>query len=134
MYSSPFEQKSHHDSQSVNRWWPDAAWDDLYLVSLFTVWAFIWDDTIDTNEHALSDDFGQACAFRNRSIIYVKHCLGLFDADSEPSPCPDSASFLFKEFADIYRQKVGKCMHMGAQKLACRSKANIRVSATAAIL
>ena len=92
-----------HDS-----WWPEALWDDLYLAALFATWAFVWDDTIDTNEHILSDDLEKACAFRKESLTYVNYCLRLVDEELEEPPLPDPASALFKQFADGYCQRVGK--------------------------
>ena len=41
------------------------------------IWIFIWDDTIDTNEEALSQDFDGSCRFREQSLAYIRHCLGL---------------------------------------------------------
>jgi len=49
----------------------------LYTASLLSVWAFIWDDTIDTNEGDLAMDFASASRYRKQSLAYVRYWLAL---------------------------------------------------------
>ncbi|PSR92153.1 isoprenoid synthase domain-containing protein [Coniella lustricola] len=86
-------------------WWPDASWDDLYSATLFTVCLFVWDDTIDTNEHYLATDFEEASVWRRRSLAYFKYHLRLSDG-CEPT-CPDDVCILFKEFGERFCSKFG---------------------------
>ncbi|KAJ9150785.1 Germacrene A synthase [Pleurostoma richardsiae] len=85
-------------------WWPEAEWEELYTAALFTVWAFIWDDTIDTNEDILSDDFEKACVFRTQSLSYVRYWLGLTSQGELEPICPSPASAVFKDFGKRYTQ------------------------------
>lgn len=85
-------------------WWPDAEWEDLYTAMLFTVALFVWDDTIDTNEHALASDFERAEVWRGQSLSYFRYHLKLSPQDVEPQ-CPDEICLLFKEFAERFCEK-----------------------------
>ncbi|CAM1500430.1 Fc.00g095920.m01.CDS01 [Cosmosporella sp. VM-42] len=77
-------------------WYPDADWDRLRLTGIFTAWAFIWDDTIDTNEHELSDNFEKACLFRRQSLAYVKYWLNIKDDEArEQEPITATPSFTY---------------------------------------
>lgn len=87
------------------RWWPDASWEDLYSATLFTVCLFVWDDTIDTNEHYLATDFEQASVWRRQSLAYFKYHLQLTNG-SEPY-CPDDVCLLFKDFGQRFCSKFG---------------------------
>ncbi|KAK7735561.1 hypothetical protein SLS53_007474 [Cytospora paraplurivora] len=85
-------------------WWPYAEWEDLYTAMLFTVALFVWDDTIDTNEHTLASDFERAEVWREESLSYFKYHLKLSPQDVEPR-CPDEICLLFKEFAERFCEK-----------------------------
>lgn len=87
-------------------WWPDAAWDDLYTAMLFTVALFVWDDTIDTNEHMLAADFEKAEMWREQSLDYFRYHLRLSPGQDEPC-CPDEICLLFGEFAQRFCEKFG---------------------------
>ncbi|KAF3766767.1 terpenoid synthase, partial [Cryphonectria parasitica EP155] len=93
--------------QFYARWWPDAAWEDLYSATLFTVCLFIWDDTIDTNEHFLASDFDKANIWRKQSLEYFEYHLGLLEEEDEPES-PDDACLLFKEFGKRFCSKFGQ--------------------------
>lgn len=88
-------------------WWPDAAWEDVYTAMLFTVALFVWDDTIDTNEHMLASDFERAELWRERSLCYFKYHLQLLPQGEEPYR-PDDICLLFKEFAERFCEKFGE--------------------------
>lgn len=88
-------------------WWPDAAWDDIYTAMLFTVALFVWDDTIDTNEHMLASDFESAELWREQSLSYFKYHLQLSPQGVEPY-CPDDICLLFKEFAERFCKEFGE--------------------------
>ncbi|KAB5545916.1 isoprenoid synthase domain-containing protein [Coniochaeta sp. 2T2.1] len=79
-------------------WWPHGDWEDFYAASFFILWIFLWDDTIDANDHDLSDDFHKACRFRAQTLRYCKYHLGLSEDTEEPE-LPSVACGLFKEFA-----------------------------------
>ncbi|ROV93155.1 hypothetical protein VMCG_08735 [Cytospora schulzeri] len=88
-------------------WWPDAAWEDIYTAMLFTVALFVWDDTIDTNEHMLASDFERAELWREQSLCYFKYHLQLSPQGTEPY-CPDDICLLFKEFAERFCNDFGE--------------------------
>ncbi|KAG6355737.1 hypothetical protein INS49_003702 [Diaporthe citri] len=87
-------------------WWPSADWEDLYTAMLFTVALFVWDDTIDTNEHMLASNFQQAEVWRNQSLAYFRYHLQLSPHEKEPY-CPDDICLLFKEFAERFCENFG---------------------------
>lgn len=78
---------------------------------LFTVALFVWDDTIDTNEHTLASSFEDAEIWRNESLAYFKYHLQLSAQDQEPY-CPDDICLLFKEFAERFCQNFGQGTYM----------------------
>ncbi|KKY30693.1 putative terpene synthase [Diaporthe ampelina] len=86
-------------------WWPSADWEDLYTAMLFTVALFVWDDTIDTNEHMLASNFAEAEVWRTQSLAYFRYHLQL-SQDEEPH-CPDDICLLFKEFAGRFCKSFG---------------------------
>ncbi|KAL1845552.1 hypothetical protein Daus18300_014502, partial [Diaporthe australafricana] len=88
-------------------WWPDADWEDLYTAMLFTVALFVWDDTIDTNEHILASSFDSAEIWRDQSLAYFRYHLQLSPQDLEPH-CPDDICLLFKEFAERFCNNFGQ--------------------------
>lgn len=88
-------------------WWPSADWDDLYTAMLFTVALFVWDDTIDTNEHILASDFAKAEIWRNQSLDYFRYHLQLSSTVEEPC-CPDDICLLFEEFAQRFCRDFGE--------------------------
>lgn len=90
-------------------WWPSADWEDLYTAMLFTVALFVWDDTIDTNEHMLASNFEKAEVWRNQSLAYFRYHLQLSPQDKEPD-CPDEICVLFKEFAQRFCKNFGDGM------------------------
>ncbi|KAG8160934.1 hypothetical protein KVR01_009198 [Diaporthe batatas] len=87
-------------------WWPSANWEDLYTAMLFTVALFVWDDTIDTNEHILASDFAKAEVWRNQSLDYFRYQLQLSPNEKEPY-LPDDICLLFKEFAERFCKNFG---------------------------
>lgn len=87
-------------------WWPSADWEDLYTAMLFTVALFVWDDTIDTNEHMLASNFAEADVWRNQSLAYFRYHLRLSPQGKEPY-CPDDICVLFKEFAERFCENFG---------------------------
>lgn len=78
---------------------------------LFTVALFVWDDTIDTNEHMLASSFDNAEIWRNQSLAYFRYHLQLSLQDVEPH-CPDDICLLFKEFAERFCNNFGKGMFL----------------------
>ncbi|KAH8911535.1 terpenoid synthase [Coniochaeta sp. PMI_546] len=88
-------------------WWPHGEWEDFYSASFFALWIFVWDDTIDANDHDLSENFQKACHFRSQTLKYCKYYLGLSE-DSEEPELPSLACSLFKEFAGRIVEKFQK--------------------------
>lgn len=74
---------------------------------LFTVALFVWDDTIDTNEHMLASDFERAELWREQSLAYFKYHLQLSSQHVEPA-CPDDICLLFREFAERFCGNFGE--------------------------
>lgn len=95
-------------SQLINRrWWPHGEWDDFYSASFFALWIFVWDDTVDANDHDLSDNFQKACEFRRQTLNYCKYYLGLSEDGEEPE-FPSLACSLFKEFSSRIVEQLQK--------------------------
>lgn len=101
--------RTHQETVNSNkdRWWPNATWEDLYTAMLFTVCLFIWDDIIDTNEHALASDFEEASTWRKDSLAYFKYHLQLCPQDQAEPYCPDSICILFKAFGERFCRSFG---------------------------
>lgn len=102
------------------RWWPDATREDLYTAMLFTVCLFVWDDTIDTNEHVLASDFGKANLWRQQSLEYFKYHLKLSEPEKDEPYCPDNVCLLFKEFGERFCQSFGEGMSPSLAQLSPR--------------
>lgn len=98
-------------------WWPHGEWEDFYSASFFALWIFVWDDTIDANDHDLSENFQKACHFRSQTLKYCKYYLGLSE-DSEEPELPSLACSLFKEFAGRIVEKFQKRRHLERMILA----------------
>lgn len=93
-------------------WWPHGEWEDFYAASFFCLWIFVCDDTIDANDHDLSENFQKACRFRRNTLAYCKYHLGLAEGTEEPE-LPSLACALFKEFAKRIVEKFQKRMWRG---------------------
>jgi hypothetical protein len=61
------------------------------------VWLFTWDDEIDINDGAMWDKYAAAEVFRDQTLAYVRHCLGI---DSEEN-CPEVNNHIILNFAPI---------------------------------
>jgi len=66
-------------------WWPDATLERLEILAYLVIWLFTWDDEIDEPTGAFSTDFAGAQAYRERTLRFVGHCLGLNDTSSSSS-------------------------------------------------
>ncbi|KAI1211726.1 terpenoid synthase [Annulohypoxylon truncatum] len=57
-------------------WWPYASYEALETVMSMSIWLFAWDDETDSHEFsALVNDWGEASAFRQKTIDYVQQSL-----------------------------------------------------------
>lgn len=66
-------------------WWPHASLEKLEILAYLVIWLFTWDDEIDEPTGAFSTDFTGAQAYRERTLRFVGHCLGLNDTSSSLS-------------------------------------------------
>ena len=83
-------------------WWPRASWSRLVTLTYFTIWIFVWDDEIDTATNHLSMDFDAAEAFREQTIAFVRHNLGI--ATGIPPEAPNPIINSFGPIAEAVRQ------------------------------
>lgn len=60
----------------LGRWFPFADWDTLKTLALYTIWLFLWDDSVDTAEHDLADDIVGANEYRTETICVFKKYVG----------------------------------------------------------
>ncbi|EGY21800.1 uncharacterized protein VDAG_03240 [Verticillium dahliae VdLs.17] len=49
-------------------WYPHVDWETLKTLSYYTIWLFLWDDTIDTAEYDLADDLEEANLYRQETV------------------------------------------------------------------
>lgn len=64
---------------------------------------------MDAHDHDISDDFQKGCRFRQQTVDYVKHCLGLRDEAEGVEPVfPSLACGLFKDFSGRVVEKFKK--------------------------
>lgn len=75
---------------------------------LFTVCLFVWDDIIDTNEHALASDFEKASVWREQSLAYFRYHLQLSPDEKVEPYCPDDICPVFKEFGQRFCARFGQ--------------------------
>ncbi|KAF4121953.1 hypothetical protein GMORB2_1793 [Geosmithia morbida] len=67
-------------------WWPDADLEKLEILSYLVIWLFTWDDEIDEPTGTYSEDFEEAQKYRERTLFFVGHCLGLSDGIKNSKP------------------------------------------------
>ncbi|KAK4447092.1 Presilphiperfolan-8-beta-ol synthase [Podospora aff. communis PSN243] len=72
-------------------WFPDADWDQLYTVGLFSFWLFHCDDAMDETFGSVSQDLATSTQYRKQVLDYTRWCLGL-----DPIPSPSSTGILSK--------------------------------------
>jgi len=61
----------------ASMWWPVTKLPELRVLAFWTMWIFAWDDEIDEPTGAYSDEFEAAQAFREETVQFVRHNLGL---------------------------------------------------------
>ncbi|KAJ2983082.1 hypothetical protein NQ176_g946 [Zarea fungicola] len=77
-------------------WWPTANFEAGLNLSRLVLWLFIWDDEIDAEGGHLAGDFQAAQDFRQTTINFVEHCLGLTN-----SYCPTPSNQILQFFKRI---------------------------------
>ncbi|KAM0287724.1 hypothetical protein ACHAQH_000255 [Verticillium albo-atrum] len=63
------EHKSQDLALFCALWYPTVDWEKLKTLSYYTIWLFLWDDTIDTAEFDLADDLDEANRYRHETIV-----------------------------------------------------------------
>ncbi|KAK1753541.1 Presilphiperfolan-8-beta-ol synthase [Echria macrotheca] len=58
-------------------WFPDADWDDLLTVGLFSFWLFHCDDAMDDLDGTVARDYAASCRYRRQVLDYTRWSLGL---------------------------------------------------------
>ncbi|PVH74509.1 terpenoid synthase [Cadophora sp. DSE1049] len=61
----------------VSCYWPHASWEAAVIIMQFITWLFIWDDEIDLGENEAGVNLDAAQAFRQESLEFIEHSLGL---------------------------------------------------------
>ncbi|KAH7328956.1 isoprenoid synthase domain-containing protein [Stachybotrys elegans] len=80
--------------------YPQASWDELQGLALFTIWIVCWDDIVDANEGDLSADFSKAQAWRALTLRIAELALGMAaPLPGEHVPVPDPINALLDDFA-----------------------------------
>ncbi|KAK0643757.1 isoprenoid synthase domain-containing protein [Cercophora newfieldiana] len=90
-------------------WYP--AVDDyeiLWTASLLTLWLFIWDDHVDSNEGDLASDFARACAWRKATVATAKQVLGVDDAVSAETVTVSGPMLVLAEFGRLSAKRMNK--------------------------
>ncbi|KAM0503448.1 hypothetical protein ACHAPW_005344 [Verticillium nonalfalfae] len=62
-------------NELITRWYPHVDWETLKTLSYYTIWLFLWDDTIDTAEYDLADDLEQANRYRQETMASFNQYL-----------------------------------------------------------
>ena len=70
-------------------WYPDADWEQLEALGLFSFWIFHLDDLMDENEESLSLDLASSSHYREHVLRYTRYWLGL-------DPVADQKNFIAK--------------------------------------
>ncbi|KAI1332884.1 isoprenoid synthase domain-containing protein [Xylariaceae sp. FL0255] len=58
-------------------WWPDASLERLEILAYLVIWLFTWDDEIDEPTGTFSENFNDAQAYRDQTLLFVQESLGL---------------------------------------------------------
>ncbi|KAJ7646599.1 isoprenoid synthase domain-containing protein [Roridomyces roridus] len=64
-------------SNQIALWCPSAEWEQLMLVTAFTLWLWIWDDEVDEGITIVSRNGDEAREYYAQSREYMQQCLGL---------------------------------------------------------
>lgn len=60
-------------------WWPKASLDRLKICAFWMLWLFTWDDVLDRDDSVISGNVQDAASFRNATLKFIKHVLGVED-------------------------------------------------------
>ncbi|KAM0329994.1 hypothetical protein ACHAQA_004163 [Verticillium albo-atrum] len=77
-------------------WYPNVDWEKLKTLSYYTIWLFLWDDTIDTAEFDLADDLEEANRYRHETIVSFQQFIR--SPASAPVSTVDSVNGAIKLF------------------------------------
>lgn len=96
----------------ISRWWPKADRELLRMVTLYTLWMFLFDDTIDAEivpgETSIASNLDMATQFRTTALDFIKYELGLV-VDGETAPAvPDMTCELFQEVSPFFRERMSQ--------------------------
>jgi hypothetical protein len=83
--------------------WPQAAWEELLVLTYFATWSFLWDDEIDMAIGDLASNFEAAQLFRKETLLFIEHSLGLAKGAVAPQP-PNPIINCFQSVADALRK------------------------------
>ncbi|KAK1749477.1 isoprenoid synthase domain-containing protein [Echria macrotheca] len=85
-------------------WYPETEdYESLWTQCLLTIWLFVWDDAIDSNDNSLSQNSDIGSAFRAETISRAKGLFGL--AELDPDFVPSGAMIVLAEFAKRTRER-----------------------------
>ncbi|KAK4448361.1 isoprenoid synthase domain-containing protein [Podospora aff. communis PSN243] len=90
-------------------WYPSVGdYEILWTASLLTLWLFIWDDHVDSNEGDLAKDFARACVWRKATVATAKQVLGLDDAASADEAVVSGPMVVLAEFGRLSRKRLNR--------------------------
>jgi hypothetical protein len=58
-------------------WYPQAPCAELRILTLLSIWLFLWDDEIDESTGKHIDNFESAQTYRKETLDFTQHSLGL---------------------------------------------------------
>lgn len=90
-------------------WYPATEdYEVLWTASLLTLWLFIWDDHVDSNEGDLAQDFERACVWRKVTVATAKRVLGLDNQMGEGDIDVEGPMVVLKEFGRLAGKRLNK--------------------------
>ncbi|KAK0620088.1 isoprenoid synthase domain-containing protein [Immersiella caudata] len=95
-------------------WYPAVEdYEILWTASLLTLWLFIWDDHVDSNEGDLAKDFERACVWRKSTVVTAKQVLGLDDAATADMAAVSGPMVVLAEFGRLSRKRLSRVQLQG---------------------
>lgn len=101
----------------ASSWFPDADYDGLETMALFSIWVFFWDDAIDgsgeasvpglaidgAGDEAVARSIAQAERYREQSLAFARfHLLGGVESSTNPEPA--APNVICGTFAEVARR------------------------------
>lgn len=89
----------------ASMFFPNAAIDELKILTLWGIWIFMWDDELDEPNGLHTNNLESGNVYRKQTLKFVEHHLGLGDPIEDPSvetPIIDSFRLIGQHFQKAY--------------------------------